>query len=115
MELLLDTANLEAIGKYSDYYNIIGVTTNPSIISKENTEFWGLVKEIRSIIGKDKMLHVQTVQTTAEKMIEEAKLLKNLMESGMVKTCIFVTHRPAGKDLCSRSYSIREGIVREEK
>ena len=48
-------------------------------------------------------------------MIEEAKLLKNLMESGMVKTCIFVTHRPAGKDLCSRSYSIREGIVREEK
>ena len=53
--------------------------------------------------------------TSALDMETEAKLLKNLMESGMVKTCIFVTHRPAGKDLCSRSYSIREGIVREEK
>ena len=35
MELLLDTANLAAIKKYNDYYNIVGVTTNPSILSKE--------------------------------------------------------------------------------
>ena len=76
MIYILDTADLAAIKHCNEFYPLAGVTTNPSIISKENTEFWGLVKEIRSIIGKDKMLHVQTVQTTAEKMIEEAKLLK---------------------------------------
>ena len=73
MIYILDTADLAAIKHCNEFYPLAGVTTNPSIISKENTEFWGLVKEIRSIIGKDKMLHVQTVQTTAEKMIEEAK------------------------------------------
>ncbi len=53
--------------------------------------------------------------TSALDMDTEAQLLKNLMESGWVKTCIQVTHRPAGKDLCDRNYHIREGIVREEK
>ena len=51
--------------------------------------------------------------TSALDMETEAALLKNLMESGLVKTCILVTHRPAGKQLCSRSYHIRDGIVVE--
>lgn len=76
MIYILDTADIEAIKHCNEFYPLAGVTTNPSIISKENTEFWKLVKEIREIIGKDKMLHVQTVQTKAEKIVEEAKLLK---------------------------------------
>ena len=51
--------------------------------------------------------------TSALDMDTEAALLKNLMESGMVKTCILVTHRPAGKELCSRCYHIRDGVVLE--
>lgn len=76
MLYILDTADLEAIKHCNEFYPLAGVTTNPSIISKENTDFWKLVKDIRSIIGEDKMLHVQTVQTKAEKIVEEAKLLK---------------------------------------
>lgn len=52
--------------------------------------------------------------TSALDMETEAALLKNLMESGMVRTCILVTHRPAGKELCSRRYHIRDGMVLEE-
>lgn len=44
----------------------------------------------------------------------EERLLENLMNSGMVKTCILVTRRPAGKKLCSRQYYIQNGIVKEE-
>ena len=51
--------------------------------------------------------------TSALDMDTEAKLLKNLMESNLVKTCILVTHRPAGKELCSRCYHIRDGAVLE--
>ena len=38
------------------------------------SDFWKLVKDIRAIIGEDKMLHVQTTQTEAEKIVEKAKL-----------------------------------------
>ena len=73
---ILDTANLEAIKHCNEYYPLAGVTTNPSIISKENADFWTLVTSIREIIGPDKMLHVQTTQKTAEGIVEEAKLLR---------------------------------------
>lgn len=76
MIYILDTADIEAIKHCNEFYPLAGVTTNPSIISKENTDFWKLVKKIRSIIGEEKMLHVQTVQTKADKIVEEAKLLK---------------------------------------
>ena len=76
MIYILDTADLDAIRHCNEYYPLAGVTTNPTIISKENADFWTLLKEIRSIIGYDKMLHVQTVQKTADKIVEEAKLLK---------------------------------------
>ncbi len=76
MLYILDTADIEAIKHCNEFYPLAGVTTNPSIISKENADFWQLVKKIRSIIGKEKMLHVQTVQTKAGMIVEEAQLLK---------------------------------------
>ena len=57
MELLLDTANLAAIKKYNDYYYIVGVTTNPSILSKE------------------KQLHIQVTGRTCEEMLKEAETI----------------------------------------
>ena len=76
MIYILDTADLNAIKHCNEFYPLAGVTTNPSIIAKANTDFWKLVGDIREIIGKDKMLHVQTTQTEASKIVEEAKLLK---------------------------------------
>ena len=76
MLYILDTADLEAIRHCNEYYPLAGVTTNPSIISKENTDFWTLVTSIREIIGQDKMLHVQTTQKSADGIVEEAKLLR---------------------------------------
>lgn len=76
MIYILDTADIDAIKHCNEYYPLAGVTTNPSIIAKEHTDFWDLVKEIREIIGDDKMLHVQTTQKTAEKIIAEAELLR---------------------------------------
>ena len=71
MEIILDTANVSTIKKYNDIYNITGVTTNPTILSRENTAFFPLLQEIQSIIG-DKQLHVQVTAFTSEEMIKEA-------------------------------------------
>ncbi|MBQ7574243.1 MAG: fructose-6-phosphate aldolase [Clostridia bacterium] len=76
MKYLIDTGHIEDIRRINEFYPIEGVTTNPTLVAKEKSDFWALIKEIRSIIGPDKALHVQTVQTTAEKMVEEAKLIK---------------------------------------
>lgn len=76
MIYILDTADIEEIRYCNEFYPVSGVTTNPTIISKEHGDFWEIVKEIRGIIGPDKMLHVQTTQKKAEDIVEEAKLLK---------------------------------------
>ena len=75
MEYILDTADLAAIKHCNEFYPLSGVTTNPSIIAKENTDFWALVKNIRDIIGPDKLFFAQTVQTKAEKIVEEACIM----------------------------------------
>ena len=75
MEYILDTANIEDIKHCNEFYPLTGVTTNPSIIAKEKRDFWAIIKDIRGIIGPDKILFAQTVQKTADKIVEEAKLL----------------------------------------
>lgn len=77
MKYIIDTGNLEEIKHCNEFYPLDGVTTNPTLVAKEGKEFWSLIKGIRDIIGPEKMLHVQTVQTTAEKMVEEAKLIRD--------------------------------------
>ncbi len=79
MIYILDTANLEDIKHANEFYPIAGVTTNPSLVSKEKKDFVELVTAIRDIIGEEKMLHVQTTATKAEDMVEEAKMLKALV------------------------------------
>lgn len=77
MIYLLDTANVDDIKKAMDIYPLSGVTTNPTIISKENREFLDILKDIREVIGNDIMLHVQTLSQTCEGIIEEAHYLRD--------------------------------------
>lgn len=102
MIYILDTAELDAIKHCNEFYPISGVTTNPSIIAKEKTEFWGLLKSIRAIIGNEKMLHVQATQTKADKMIEEAKLLKKELGGE------FYIKLPIGEEALKATMCLRE-------
>lgn len=75
MLYILDTANIESIKKAYDLYPMTGVTTNPTIISKEKRDFIEILKDIRNVIGKDSMLHIQVISTTAKEMVKEAEYL----------------------------------------
>ena len=75
MRIILDTANLKDIEYFNTYYPIEGVTTNPTILSKEGGDVLALLKNIREIIGEDKELHVQVTETDYDAMVREAKAI----------------------------------------
>ncbi len=79
MKLFIDTANLEAIREGMASYPLIGVTTNPTLLSREGGDPVETLKAIRAIIGEDRQLHVQVTETEADKMIEEAKAIVALL------------------------------------
>ena len=43
----------------------------------------------------------------------ERRLMENLRSSGLIRTCILVTHRPGSAEFCNRTYEIRRGNVTE--
>ena len=83
MKFFIDTANVEEIRKTNDLGLLDGVTTNPTLVSKEGREFKGLIKEICSIV--DGPVNAEVVSTDAEGMINEARDLVKLADNIVVK------------------------------
>ncbi len=86
MRIILDTANLKDIEYFNTYYPIEGVTTNPTILSREGGNVVEQLLNIRKIIGNEKELHVQTIETEYERLIEESLAIVDLFgENTIVK------------------------------
>ncbi|MBI5682729.1 MAG: fructose-6-phosphate aldolase, partial [Deltaproteobacteria bacterium] len=50
MKFFIDTANLNEIKKAKEWGLVDGVTTNPSLVSKEGRDFLSLIKEICAVV-----------------------------------------------------------------
>ena len=86
MKILIDSADEKIIEEYMQYYPIIGITTNPTILSKDSKNPVETLVNIRKIIGNDKQLHVQLTNTEFDAMIEEAhKIVKLLGKNTYIK------------------------------
>ena len=86
MELYIDDANLREIERLCDLYPIDGVTTNPSILARAGEDPVGTLRAIRSLIGPDKLLFVQTIPVDAAGMMRDAHaIVKLLGENTVVK------------------------------
>lgn len=80
MYYIIDSANTDEIRRCAEFYPLDGVTTNPTIISREhNGDFVTLIKTIREIIGPDRMFHIQTTASTAEGIVKEAHALREVV------------------------------------
>lgn len=74
MKYLLDTANLSEIRELCEYLPIAGVTSNPSIVKKEGAiSFFSHMREIRSVIGHVRPLHIQVTATDYDGMMRDAE------------------------------------------
>lgn len=83
MKIFIDTANLNEIKEAESYGILAGVTTNPSLVAKENGDFKKIITEITEIV--DGPISAEVLSLEAEKMVEEGKELAKIHKNVVIK------------------------------
>ena len=83
MKFFLDTADVSAIKTINELGVVDGVTTNPTIISREGRDFETVIKEICQIV--DGPVSAEVTGVTAEEMITEARDIAKWADNIVVK------------------------------
>ena len=83
MKFFIDTANINEIQKGVEMGMVDGVTTNPSLIAKENKPFEEIITEICRIV--DGPISAEVVSLDTEGMVGEARKLAPINDNIVVK------------------------------
>ncbi|HTZ18396.1 MAG TPA: fructose-6-phosphate aldolase [Dissulfurispiraceae bacterium] len=83
MKFFIDTANIDEIRKAWELGVVDGVTTNPSLISKEKKDPVALYREICAIV--DGPVSAEVISTKTDEMVKEAEELAKIHENIVVK------------------------------
>ena len=83
MKLFLDTANLDEIREAMRWGILSGITTNPSLVVKEKTEFLTLEKEIATIVPGD--VSVETASDDTDTILRQAHDIVQIADNVVVK------------------------------
>ncbi len=83
MKIFIDTANVHHIKDAMDMGIIDGVTTNPTLVSKEGRPFLELVKEICALV--DGPISVEAVSQNYNEIVKEARHLAKISKNVVVK------------------------------
>ncbi len=83
MKIFIDTANLNDIKKANDWGIIDGVTTNPSLVAKENRDYRELIHDIAGIV--EGPISVEVISTDAENIVKEALIISEWSQNIVVK------------------------------
>lgn len=102
MKFFIDTANFEEIKEAHSWGIISGVTTNPSLVAKENISFHDRLREITELV--DGSVSAEVIALDAEGMIKEGRELAAIAPNITVK----LPMTPEGLKACSTF--AKEGI-----
>jgi transaldolase len=83
LKIFLDTANVSSIKTFADMGVLDGITTNPTLIAKENRDFLELVSEILQIVQGP--VNLEVVSQNIDGMLHEAHNLASLSPNVVVK------------------------------
>jgi transaldolase len=109
MKFFIDTANLDEIKKGVEMGMVDGVTTNPSLIAKENKPFEVILKEICGIV--DGPISAEVVSMDAEGMCKEAKVLAAMNDNIVIKIPMIVEGLKAVKRLTAEGIKTNVTLV----
>lgn len=109
MKIFLDTANLKQIKEAVSWGIVDGVTTNPTLCSREEESFEDLIKEICRIVTGP--ISVECVSSRAEEIIKEARSLAELADNVVVKIPIGIEGLKAIKALAQEGIQANTTLV----
>lgn len=109
MKIFIDTANIEEIKESASWGIVEGVTTNPTLLSKERRPFRELVEEICSII--DGPISVEVTATEAEGMVEQGEEIAGWHPNIVLKIPMGVEGIKAVKRLSSKGIKTNVTLI----
>jgi len=109
MKFFLDTANLAQIQEAANWGILDGVTTNPTLVSREDQPFEVLIKKICDMV--DGPVSVESVATQADDIIPEARELAKLADNVVVKIPINIEGLKAIKVLAQEGIPINTTLI----
>ena len=99
MKIFIDTANLNEIQKAKALGLVDGVTTNPTLISKEGEETETLIRKISKEVKGP--VNVEVTGTTSEEIVREARMMATWGDEIVIKIPINPEGLKAVKTLSS--------------
>ena len=109
MKLFIDTANIDDIREANLLGLIDGVTTNPTLVSKEGKDFMSIIKEICQIV--DGPISVEAVSTESEGMLGEAREFAKIHPNVVVKLPMTRDGLIATKQLATEGIRVNMTLV----
>jgi transaldolase len=109
MKFFIDTANIDEIKKAHEMGMVDGVTTNPSLIARENKDFETILKEICAVV--DGPISAEVVSLEAEGMLEEGRKLAALDDNIVIKVPMIVEGLKAVKQFAAEDIKTNVTLV----
>src|SRR5881396_60427 len=109
MRLFLDTANLEEIREINRWGVLSGITTNPTLVSKENDDPEALWKEILAEVEGD--VSLETTEPEADPMYKQGLHLAQMGPNAVAKVPMTPDGLEAGKRLVAEGIRINVTLV----
>lgn len=109
MKFFIDTANIEQIKDANDMGMVDGVTTNPSLIAKEDGEFKDIIAQICEIV--DGPVSAEVISLEYEGMVAEARELVKIADNIAVKIPMTVDGLKAVKTLSAEGIKTNVTLV----
>ena len=104
MKIYLDTGNVKEIAEAARMGILDGVTTNPSLVSKEGRDFKDLILEICQLV--DGPVSAEVVSVEAEAMVKEGRELARIHPNVVVKCPLIPEGLAATKRLAAEGIRV---------
>ncbi len=111
MKFFIDSANIKEIRSAADFGIVDGVTTNPSLVSNENSQgsFEELIKEICDTVNGP--VSAEVLSTNYEEMISEGRKLAGIDDHVVVKLPMTENGVKATKTLSNEGINVNVTLI----
>lgn len=109
MKLFLDTANLDEIREGIRWGVLRGVTTNPTLIAREDHDFLPLVKEICSLVEGD--VSIETTADKADVLVRQGREIAQIADNAVVKIAMMAEGLAAVRTLADEGIKSNVTLV----